>query len=337
LRAYVAKSPVNAAVVGLGWWGRTIVQALAGNAVIRPVLAVDPLEPGQAAARELGLPVTPDFKAALDRSDIDAIILCTPHVHHAAQIEAAAAHGKHVFCEKPLCTTGDEVARAVKAVQAAGVVLGIGHERRFEPAVKDLRARIKAGELGVPLLLEANFSQDKFLTLARDSWRFSLTETPVGPLAATGVHLLDLAIAVLGTPKRLWAQLSTRGSDFPNGDTLGVTMQFESGATALLGASLATPFDGRLAVFGSQGWMEIRDRTHPEQPTGWDVTTALRSQERSTKFWPPHPAVRDNLEIFARAILGEGQYPVGLDEMVANVRSYDAVVRSVRGGGIETI
>ena len=333
----MASKPVSAAIVGLGWWGRTIAQALAGNVVIKAALAVDPFEPGQAAARQLGLPVTPDFKATLDRPDIDAVILCTPHVHHAAQIKEAAARGKHVFCEKPLCTTGDEVAGAIKAVRATGVVLGVGHERRFEPAVIDLRARIAAGELGEPLLLEANFSQDKFLSIARDNWRFAPTETPVGPLAGTGIHLLDLANAVLGTPKRLWAQLSARGSDFANGDTLGVTVQYQSGATALLGASLATPFDGRLAVFGSKGWMEIRDRTHPEQPTGWDAATVLRGKDKVSKFWPPHPAVRDNLEAFARAIRGEEKYPVSFDEMSATVRCYEAVVRSVHSGGIEAV
>lgn len=333
----MARKPINAAIVGIGWWGRTIAQALAGNATIRAALAVDPFEQGRAAAEKLGLPVASDFKAALDRPDIDAIILCTPHIHHAAQIKEAAARGKHVFCEKPLCITGDEIAGAIKAVQAAGVVLGVGHERRFEPAVKDLRTRIAAGEIGTPLLVEANFSQDKFLVIPRDNWRFSTVETPVGPLAGTGIHLLDLANAVLGTPKRLWAQLSTRGSDFANGDTLGVTVQYASGATAILGASLATPFDGRLAVFGSKGWVEIRDRTHPEQPTGWDATTVLRDKERTSKFWPPHPAVRDNLETFARAILGEEKYPVSFEEMSATVRCYEAVVRSVKSGGIEAV
>src|SRR4051794_29109440 len=151
----MAKAPVTAALVGLGWWGCTIARLLADSAVIRPVLAVDPFDKGQAAARELGLPVTSDINDALARADIDAIILCTPHVHHCAQIGAAAARSKHVFCEKPLCITGDEVERAVAAVQAAGVILGVGHERRFEPPVQDVRRRIAAGELGVPLLLEA--------------------------------------------------------------------------------------------------------------------------------------------------------------------------------------
>ncbi len=66
-------------------------------------------------------------------------MLCTPHRLHAEQIVAAAAAGRHVFCEKPLTTSGQEARAAIAAVREAGVQLGIGHERRFEPAVQRLR------------------------------------------------------------------------------------------------------------------------------------------------------------------------------------------------------
>jgi predicted dehydrogenase len=100
---------------------------------------------------------------------------------------------------------------------------------------------------------------------------------------------------------------------------------------------LATPFMGRLALLGSKGWMEIRDRSHPENSTGWDVTTVHRDETPVTAFYAPHPAVRDNLEAFGRAALGHAAYPVALDEMLANVRSFEAIHRSVKSGTIETI
>ena len=141
-------------------------------------------------------------------------------------------------------------------------------------------ARLAAGELGTALLMEGNFSQDKFLALPADNWRLSAEDAPVGPLSATGIHLVDLSIALLGRPKEVWARLATRGSPFANGDTLGVMIAFESGAIAILTAILATPFMGRIAVYGSQGWIEIRDRTHPEHPTGWDVTVSRSRRGR---------------------------------------------------------
>jgi len=328
---------IKAAIVGLGWWGRTIQRELASSEVIRPVLGIEPDESPRAAATAAGLATSPRFEDALERRDIEAIIICSPHRQHAAQIVAAAEAGKHVFCEKPLCTTAQEMEAVAAAVTGAGVQLGIGHERRFEPAIIDLRARLAAGEFGTPLLMEGNFSQDKFFALPPDNWRLSAEAAPVGPLSATGIHLVDLSIAVFGRPIEVWAKLATRGSTFANGDTLAVMISFAGGASAQLAAILATPFVGRVAVFGSCGWAEIRDRTHPEQPSGWDLTTVHRGETPNTRFLPPHPAVRDNLESFGRAVAGLAPYPVGLEEIVANVRTFEAITRSALSGRIERV
>src|SRR5438270_4635796 len=287
---------IKAAIIGLGWWGQTILKTLLNSKIIAPVLGVDPLDSARAAASALGVATAPRFADALTNSAVDAVVLCTPQQHHAKQIMAAAQSGRHVFCEKPLCTTAADAEAAIAAVRKAEVQLGIGHERRFEPAVIEMRQRFAAGEFGTPLLLEGNFSQDKFLNMPRDNWRLSNSLNPVGPLSATGIHLVDLSIALLGRPTQVWARLATLGSDFANGDTLSVTIGFASGATALLGAVLATPFMGRLALQGSKGWVEIRDRSHPEHITGWDVTSVHRNEEPATVFYPPHLAVRDNLE-----------------------------------------
>jgi predicted dehydrogenase len=328
---------IKAAVIGLGWWGQTILKNLLNSKVITPVLAVDPLDQARANASALGLATTPRFEDALANSGVDAVILCTPQEHHAEQIIAAARSGRHVFCEKPLCTTAADAEAAIAAVKKASVQLGIGHERRFEPAVIEMRKRFASAEFGDPLLLEGNFSQDKFLKLPHDNWRLSKAANPAGPLSATGIHMVDLSIALLGRPTSVWARLAQLGSDFENGDTLSMTIGFASGATAMLGAVLATPFMGRLALLGSKGWMEIRDRSHPENSTGWDVTSVHRDEAPVTAFYPPHPAVRDNLEAFARAALGQAPYPVALEEMLSNVRSFEAIQRSVKSGTIEVI
>ncbi|MBN9593855.1 MAG: Gfo/Idh/MocA family oxidoreductase [Afipia sp.] len=328
---------IRAAIIGMGWWGQTIARNLATSDVIKPVLGIDPLEPMRAKGAALGLETSAHFEDVLARSDIDAVILCTPQEHHAGQIEAAARAGRHVFCEKPLCTTATDAKRAITAVKNAKVQLGIGHERRFEPAVIEMRKRLTDGEFGNALVLEGNFSQDKFLNLPRDNWRLSNTVNPVGPLSATGIHLVDLSIAMLGKPTRVWARLATLGSQFANGDTLSISIGFESGASATLNAVLATPFMGRLALLGSKGWMEIRDRTHPENPTGWDVTRVLREQPTEAAYYQPHPAVRDNLEAFGRAALGGPAYPVPYDEMLTNVRTFEAIQRSAKSGCIEPV
>lgn len=328
---------INAAVVGLGWWGRKIVTDLLDSDEMRVVLAADPDPGARERAAVLGVETVSGLDEVLEDHEVEAVVLCTPHRLHAAQIVAAARAGRHVFCEKPLTTSADEARAAIAAVSAAGVQLGLGHERRFEPAVLELRETVRRGDLGTPLVLEGNFSQDKFLDLPADNWRLSDEHAPVGPLSATGIHLVDLAIAVLGRPTEVWARLGTHATGFENGDTLTVTLGFEHGRTALITAILTTPFVGRVAVLGSRGWTEIRDRSHPEQPAGWDVTTVRRGSQPETRFFAPHPTVRDNLEAFARAARGGSPYPIGLEEMQRNVEAFEAISRSARTGLVETV
>ena len=341
----MTQQALRVAVIGYGWWGKIITRTLQESPAVKVVMVAEPDAAVRAvaskAAREAaprgGFSVTDSIEGAIGNPQVEAVVLTTPHQFHAEQISAAARAGKHVFCEKPLCRTFAEAQSAIGACRKAGVVLGIGHERRFEPAVIDLRRRVAAGELGSILQIEANFNQNKFFALPPDNWRLSKKQAPVGPLTATGIHLVDLAIALLGPAESVWARLSARGSQFENGDTLGIMLGFPGGATAMISAVLATPFDGRLAVYGSEGWTEIRDRTHPEHPTGWDVTQVARNGERSTAFMPPYPAVRANLEAFAAAVRGTAAYPVQQEEMLANVAALEAIMQSVDSGVIEKI
>ena len=328
---------IRAGIAGFGWWGRTIAAYLRDSQAIGVTRVAEPTPALRDEAAAAGLTASARFEDLLEANDIDAVILCTPHRFHAAQIVAAADAGKHVFCEKPLCTSAAEVDAAIAAVQCAGVRLAVGHERRFEPAVVEMRQRIGAGEFGTLLAMEGNFSQDKFLTMAPDNWRLSKTEAPAGPLSATGIHLVDLSVALFGRPKEVWARLATRATGFENGDTLTITLGFDGGETALITAILTTPFFGRFCVFGSHGWFDIRDRTHPEAPTGWDVATCLRGGAAQRQFYEPYPAVKANLEAFAAAAAGGPAYPVSLEEMRANVHAYDAIQRSVLSGKIEVV
>ncbi|HSD53980.1 MAG TPA: Gfo/Idh/MocA family oxidoreductase, partial [Burkholderiales bacterium] len=310
---------VRVAVVGLGWWGRIIVQLLRGSAQMRAVKAVDPSPLAAAFAREHGLPLVAELHDALSDPDVDAVVLCTPHSLHTDQIVAAASAGKHVFCEKPLSLSREAVLRAVEAVQANRRVLAVGHEKRFEPPIMEVVRLAQSGALGNLLQIEANFSQDKFLTLTADNWRLSTKEAPAGPLTATGIHLVDLSVALMGPAERVFASVKQLGSQLANGDTLAILASFKGGGHALISAVLATPFDGRVAVYGSKGWAEVRDKAHPEAPQGWTLTTTLRGEPKRSADYPPAPAVLANLEAFAAAIEGRAAYPVPHEQMIATV------------------
>jgi predicted dehydrogenase len=332
---------LNVAVVGLGWWGRNIVGQLKGNSVLRPVLLVDVnAQAGGEFARGQGIAFETDFARALANPEVQGVVLCTPHSQHCEQVVAAAAAGKHVFCEKPLSMSRKEVLRAMEAVRKHGVVLAVGHERRFEPPIQEAMRLLHSGVLGTPLQVEANFSQDKFLALPADNWRLSGQEAPAGPMTATGIHLLDLSVGVFGEASQVFASVKQLGSPLVNGDTLAALVTFKSGGHALISAILATPFVGRFAIYGSKGWVEVRDRVHPEASQGWIVNTCIRGENEgqpvSTEF-PAASGVVANLEAFAAAAEGGAAYPVPQDQMIANISALEAIFKSARSGGIETV
>src|ERR1700730_6653412 len=130
----------NAAIVGLGRWGRTRVEASVGHARLNIIRAVEPAIDGArdfCAHHKLGLTDTID--AMLADPGIDAVLLATPHSLHPAQVMACAAAQKHVFCEKPLALRRADAARMFDACRSAGVTLAVGHNRRFWPSMTALR------------------------------------------------------------------------------------------------------------------------------------------------------------------------------------------------------
>jgi predicted dehydrogenase len=325
------------AVIGLGSWGRTIIDTLAASDTVEVAAATDTNPAAAQFAAQRGISLLPDLDAVLADENVEAVWLATPHTLHFDQIVRAAEAGKHVLCEKPLCLSRSDAVAAIAACRKAGVKLGVGHEKRFEPPIMALRQMAAAGELGTPLQIEANFSQNKFLTLAADNWRLSLREAPAGPLTATGIHLIDLAVAFLGKAESALANVSTLGSNLVNGDTLGALIRFRSGANALISAILATPFEGRFAIYGSNGWAEVRDKTHPETSQGWTLLRSTREGVRSVREFPPAPAVRHNIEAFAAAVRGEAPYPMTQDEMIETVACLEAIIASARHGRVEKV
>ena len=328
---------LNVAVAGLGWWGRVVAGLLNNHPRIRLIMGVDPSAEAQGFARERKIALSGDLENALKDERVQAVILCTPHTQHADQIVRAANAKKHVFCEKPLSLSRADVLRAVDACNANKVVLAVGHEKRFEPPIQELMRLARSGELGTLLQIEANFSQDKFLSLPADNWRLSAREAPAGPMTATGIHLLDLSVALLGPAERAFASVRQLGSQLVNGDTLGVFVSFRSGANALLSAMLATPFVGRFALFGNQGWAEVRDKAHPEAPEGWTLTTCARGGKPQARDYPPARAVLANLEAFADAVAGRAPYPVPQEQMIANISDLEAIFRSAARGRVEMV
>ncbi len=127
--------PFTVVIAGFGWWGKHMAVRLKGHKDIRVAGIVEPMEANHSAIKEMGLKIWTDIAQTLSLDEVDAIILTTPNPLHEEQVIQCARAGKHVFCEKPLGLTAASARRSVAACTEAGVQLGIGHERRFEPAM----------------------------------------------------------------------------------------------------------------------------------------------------------------------------------------------------------
>lgn len=331
--------PVRIALVGMGWWGQKMLAVL--EAAPDDITVVRAVEPNIDSVRELcegkGIPLSADYAEALSDPDVEAVVLATPHSMHTAQVAQAVAAGKHIFCEKPLALTAEEAAQSVALCEIAGLVLGMGHERRWEPPIADMLAMADAGELGRIHQIEANFSHDKFVSLDRDNWRLKADQAPAGGMTATGIHLLDLSVRLLGRAESVLCICEQLSTDLPQGDTVAAYVKFAGGGTSYVSASLANPFISRFTVFGSKGWIDIRDKAHVEAPDGWVVTSAMAGKPIKTVEIGKAEPVKDNLVSFSRAVRGQETYAVTGEHLVNNIALLEAIFKSALSGQIETV
>ena len=326
--------PVKVAMIGLGWWGRKMTAVLQqAKDDIKILCAAEPDPAGKEFAAAHNFKHCASEEEALRHPGVEAVILATPHSLHAGQIERAVAAGKHIFCEKPLALTRKGAEAVVAACARNNLVLGMGHERRWEPPVAEMLAMARSGQLGRIQQVEGNFSHDKFTALDPGNWRLNAAEAPVGGMTATGIHLTDLAVALLGQARDLRVSCERLSSEIPQGDTVSVHVRFKDGGTAYVSASLAMPFVSRFAVFGSKGWIDIRDKAHVETPAGWVVTSAVAGGPITVTDVPPAEPVKDNLIAFARAVRGEAPYPITGEDLVNNITILEATIKSAASDG----
>ena len=218
-------------------------------------------------ADKLGIELSASYDDVLADPAVEAVVLATPHNLHESQIERAVAAGKHIFCEKPLALTKEGAEKAVRLWAARKLVLGTGHERRYEPPIADLIDQAVQGRLGRLLQIEANFSHDRFLSLDPSNWRLSPAQAPAAGMTATGIHLTDLAVKLMGKAADVPGRLRELG--------LGATAgRHAKRAHTLrdrrLGLCLGYPGDTVFRPFCGvwDTWLDRRSRQGPCRETG---------------------------------------------------------------------
>lgn len=280
---------VGIGVVGFGWMGQAHSRSylrlptLFADLPARPWLAVcaDPEAARRdSATRRFGFErAVADWRAVVDDATVDAVVVAAPNMLHLEVVEAAAAAGKPVFCEKPVGGTPAQTARAEAAVRRAGVVSGVGYNYRFAPLVRYAKELIESGRLG-----EITVCRGRFLSMyGADprgvlSWRYRLEEGGHGVTSDLLSHAVDLAHALVGPVARVVGTTETFVRERPlpavagthysvgepggptgavtNEDYAGCLVEFESGARGSFESSrtlVGPESELGLEVYGTAG------------------------------------------------------------------------------------
>ena len=322
---------INAAIVGLGRWGQRLVDSVQGDGV-----AASPLirfrkghtrtpAKAQAYAGQRGIDLVESLDALLDDREIDAVVLATPHSGHVSQVMQCARAGRAVFVEKPLALNLQDALRLRAACAAAGVVLAVGHNRRFFPAMRELKKLASDGTLGTLLHVEGNFSGSFGLEYDASVWRASEKEAPGGGLTLMGVHIFDAMINLMGPITEVGATSLRQVLKIELDDTSACALRFAGGQSGYMSTLTATARLWRLQLFGTRGWAHVLDHEVLE--------VGMVGQPVRRLTWPALDAERFVMEAFARAVAGDAPYPVPLDDVLNGIAAMDAFVRSAATGG----
>jgi myo-inositol 2-dehydrogenase/D-chiro-inositol 1-dehydrogenase len=250
-------------LIGAGRIGPVHAESLAFRVPQAQLVAIADLneKAAQAVAARCNIPrILSSGEEIIADKDIDAVAICAPTDLHADMIVAAAKAGKHIFCEKPVSLSLKEIDRALAAVEAAGVKLQVGFNRRFDSNFLRVRQAVSSGEIGTPNLFHI-VSRDPFpppLSYLRPSGGIFLDMM---------VHDFDMARFLMGeeveTIYAAGAVMIDPGFEAEDDfDTAVVLMRFQSGALGTIDNSRKSTFgyDQRVEILGSKGKIATENR-----------------------------------------------------------------------------
>ena len=254
--------------LGVGWIGRNRMEAIVRSGFGEIVAIADAAEGNAKEA----LKIAPEAESVASLEvlldmDLDGIVVATPSALHAEQAIAALQRGISVFCQKPLARTKEETTRVIQEAHENNVLLAVDLSYRFTSGVQEVRRVIQSGELGrifaVDLVFHNAYGPDK-------AWFYDWNLAGGGCVIDLGIHLVDLALWVLGYPKveQVTSKLFAQGEPLPhppqrvedyasaridlvNGTSLQLncSWKLQAGCDAIIGASF----------YGTNGGVEFHN------------------------------------------------------------------------------
>jgi predicted dehydrogenase len=319
--------PVRVACIGMGWWSDVLADAIKRTDKIQIVSCFTrSAEKREAFAKKYGCKPAASYEEVLADPRIEAIINTTPNDAHLPTTKAAAAAGKHVFLDKPIANNVSEGRAITEICRSAGVVLGMGYQRRRESHFRWIRRQIDAGAFGRLVNAEANISRDRLGKIDLNSWRYQAAGMPGGVMLQIGIHYTDVLTYLMGPVKAVRGQFAQLVLPGDNPDVASLILEHDSGALSTLNASYASASEYYLMnIYG-------KDAT-----AFYDMHGGLRMLKRGEDKAAPVAAAKNDtfveeLEEFAAAVRGNGAPEVGGDYATTSLAVVRAGILSAREG-----
>ena len=326
------KEILNVGIIGAGRIGKVHAENLAFRIpAANPLMIADVnREAAEAVAAHCRIPsAKEDYRAVLEDSAIDAVIICSSTDTHARIVEEAAAAGKHIFCEKPVDLTLAKIDAALAAVETAGVKLQVGFNRRFDANYARVRRAVATGEIGEPQLMHI---------ISRDPGPPPIEYVKVsgGIFLDMTIHDFDMARFLMGDEvvevyTAADVKVDPAIGEAGDVDTALIVLKFAGGVIGTIDNSRQAVYgyDQRVEVLGSKGAVHT-DNNYPNAATVSGAETIHRDlplnffMERYTESFVAE------MEAFVDAVVGDRPTPVtGVDGRIPVVmglaarRSYD--------------
>ena len=325
-------SKIGVGVIGTGRIGKLHIEHLSQNIPEADLVAICSLdtETAESLAEQFKIPtITTDYLTLISNSQIDAVIVASSTDTHVEICQAAAAAGKHIFCEKPIALALDKIDETLATIENAAVKFQVGFNRRFDKNFMKVREAIVSGEIGEPHILRIT---------SRDP-----APPPIEYVKISGGMFLDMTIhdfdmaryLIGGEVDELYAVGDVRTDpeigDVGDIDTAVVTLRFQNGVLATIDNSRQAVYgyDQRVEVFGSKGMISVGNPL--------TNTVNISGSEGSRAASPPYffverykEAYLSEMRAFIRCITENTEPAVtGVDGRVPIVMGY-AALKSLR-------
>lgn len=324
---------IKLGMVGVGNFGaarRALIRQAGGFRII--ACADHSASMLERACQEEGAVACQSVDDLLNYPGVEGVVISTGATSHCEIAEATMAAGKHVFVEKPLCCSSNEVIRLRRAACKSGRVIGVGHHQSAsDPIVVLVKRVIEDGLLGKIAAYEKNASHSGGFAIRKGDWRGGAEANPGGMLFQCGVHAFHMLHAIFGPIAEVNAAFRYDvNPDTETADVAAVTIRHEGGLVGTLNCYHVTAYCHELRIFGTKGNLYI----DTFERRAWYQKALYGPREPRVEI-PVEPSSASevaNLESWRNAILSGGVPDPGLEEGIAAVLPVFAADRAASTG-----